>query len=486
MIRFTRPSAMPALVVSILATATGCATTAADKAGGGVADPIVLTIGTDDNPGRPSGQQIEHFASRVAELSDGGLRIEPRWRAAGVVPDWDQEVARMVAAGDLDLGLVPSRAFDTEGVTSLTALNAPFLITSDALVADVIRSDLADDLMSGLGTAGVIGLSMFPAGLRHPFGVTAPLTGPEDYVGSSIRSPTSATVQALFEALGATTNDEEFDATRSDGMESGYLESPDVAFATGNVTFFPKVLVLVVNTDTMDGLDPEQQDILLAAATETQDWAVENTLSDRDAALRWCRDGGTVVRASDSDVEAMVLAAEEVTRELAADPLTRRLIDEIGRRAAALTDDADDVVECVGGRTPPASTPDAQQADADFPAGVYRYELTRQDLIDAGAEDENVIYENIGIFTWTMVDGRYCFERRNEQSEAREVCGRYAVDGDTITVHLSSGVSPRGRWTIEDDGDLVLGFIDGQPAPDPVIAATVAETWRRIGDVDES
>ncbi len=111
----------------------------------------------------------------------------------------------MVTSGKLDMGLIPSRAWDTEGVTSLRALNAPFLIDSDELLDDVVSSDeLADDLMSGLDKAGVVGLALFPEGLRHPFGLKKPLLGPDDYDGQAIRTPTSKTTAAVFAALGAT------------------------------------------------------------------------------------------------------------------------------------------------------------------------------------------------------------------------------------------------------------------------------------------
>src|SRR5262245_29097715 len=107
--------------------------------------PVTLRIGTDDEPGRPAADQIEELARRAAKLSDGAIRIEPVWHAAGDGPDWDQRVARMVTGGELDMGLIPARAWDTEGVTSLRALNAPFLITSDELLDQVVSSELADD-----------------------------------------------------------------------------------------------------------------------------------------------------------------------------------------------------------------------------------------------------------------------------------------------------------------------------------------------------
>ena len=99
------------------------------------------------------------------------MRIEPVWNAAGDTgdDDWDQKVARMVVAGELDMGLIPTRAWDTEGVTSLRALNAPFLITSDELAAQVASSELAGTMLAGLDTVGVTGLALLPEGLRHVF-----------------------------------------------------------------------------------------------------------------------------------------------------------------------------------------------------------------------------------------------------------------------------------------------------------------------------
>ena len=106
---------------------------------------LTLTIGTDDSPGVPSTDQISHFASEVHTLSGGLITVAPRWHAEGNShpADWDQAVARMVQAGDLDLGLGPTWAWDDLGVTSLRVLQAPFLVDSDPLTAMVVDPDLS-------------------------------------------------------------------------------------------------------------------------------------------------------------------------------------------------------------------------------------------------------------------------------------------------------------------------------------------------------
>ena len=192
------------------------------------ASALTLRLGTDDEARAPGGEQIEEFARRVAEASDGEISIEPVWAAAGspCCHDWDQEIARKVAAGEFDLGMIPSRAWDTEGVTTLQAINTPFLITSDSLLAEVVSGPLANDMMSGLDEIGVVGLALLPEGLRHPFGFDGPLLGPADYDGAVIRTLTSNAVTAMFTALGATTDDGEVDVDTQSGMESATGSSP--------------------------------------------------------------------------------------------------------------------------------------------------------------------------------------------------------------------------------------------------------------------
>jgi TRAP-type C4-dicarboxylate transport system substrate-binding protein len=203
------------------------------------------------------------------------------------------------------------------------------------LVNEIISGDLAGELMSGLDAAGVVGLALFPEGFRHPFAFGDPLLGPDDYAGAVMRAPTSATVAATLEALGATTNDDEPDPATHSGLESSYLADPP-GTATGNVTFFPKVNSLVVNEQAWAGLSEDQQAILNGAAAATRDWAIDEIPSDHDSAVARCDDGFAIALASDDDLAALVDATAPVVTELREDPTTAGLIDEItARRPAA-------------------------------------------------------------------------------------------------------------------------------------------------------
>jgi TRAP-type C4-dicarboxylate transport system substrate-binding protein len=293
-----------------------------------VADPLVLSLGTDDHPGDPASAEIQEFVKQVAALSGGTIIIEPVWHAAGDVADWDQAIARLAIDGDLDLALVPSRAWDELGVDSLRPLNTPFLIDSDDLVEAVIGGDLAQRLMSGLNGSGVEGMALWPEGLRHPFGYDAPLVAPADFQGARIRAATSRTVAQTFAALGAQTDDQEPNRYVHAGTESSFLLKPG-GTATANITFFPKVAVLVGNDEALQKLDSGQRHVLEQAADATRDWAVLSLPDELAAASAFCDDGGSIVHARPEDVAALVVATAGVRSDIAADPGGAETIAEI-------------------------------------------------------------------------------------------------------------------------------------------------------------
>src|SRR5215204_6224141 len=107
---------------------------AADKAGGS-SGVVVLRLGdayTQDAGNLPA---LNYFAQQVEGLSDGALRIETAYAAAGLDrPDAEQEVARMVREGRLDLGYVGVEGWDELGVHSFAGLFAPLLVDDDALL----------------------------------------------------------------------------------------------------------------------------------------------------------------------------------------------------------------------------------------------------------------------------------------------------------------------------------------------------------------
>src|SRR5215208_5832797 len=143
-----------AATAALSISATGCSG-GSDKSGGDAAAPTTLRLATMEGTGSPDADNVEEFARQVEKISSGGLRIRVIWSSAeeffGTYPPGaEQKVARLIRDGKVDLGLVSSRAWDGLGVTSLQALQAPFLVSSDDLVDEVVQSDVAEEMLTGL------------------------------------------------------------------------------------------------------------------------------------------------------------------------------------------------------------------------------------------------------------------------------------------------------------------------------------------------
>jgi TRAP-type C4-dicarboxylate transport system substrate-binding protein len=451
----------------------GCSS-AKQSAGADTGKSVTLRIGTDDEPGKPASDQIQEFARRVDKASGGKLRIKPVWHAAGDGPNWDQRVARMVSGNQLDMGLIPSRSWDTEGVTSLRALNAPFLITSDKLLDEVISSgSLVGDLMSGLDKAGVIGIALFPEGLRHPFGLKQPLLGPADYRGKTIRAATSKTTAAVYKSLGASVNDADEDPSIHAAVDSSYLLDPG-GTATGNVTFYPKVNSLVANAAVYKRLDHGQRKILQQAALETRKWAIDSEPTDAQAAKGFCAQGGAVVLASATDVGALEKATAPVYAALGRDQQTKRAIAAI-RELKQRSDAA--------ATAPAACGSGAGGANVKTVDGRYRFEITDAQLRTAGVTSATDIAENHGVYTVSLSQGDYCWKQQapNHLDNPNE-CGTYDADGHQLVWHFPSGPPEIYGYRKAATGDLELTVVRGTPGEEAFARAWTVNTWKRIGE----
>ena len=289
------------VVISILSLAA-CASQAgptaasAPAAAASQAQSTSLSLATYDDTGSASAPYILEFINQVSTLSGGSLTIVPTY---GV--DSEQHTLQQVLAGQFDLGLVASRAWDTANVTSFQALQAPFLISSDALAIAVATSDTARQMLDSLSAAGVVGLTLWPEDLRHPFSVTdKPLLSPADFKGLQIRTPPSGVSNMLIQQLGATPM---YEDSGYQGAESGLRQGGTLTgkpIATANVTFYPKFQVLFANAASFKKLSQAQQKVLNDAAAAVQKKAIAEHPTDAAAGAAWCANNGSIVLASDA------------------------------------------------------------------------------------------------------------------------------------------------------------------------------------------
>lgn len=462
-----------------------------DKAGGG-APTINLRLATMEAKGAPYTDAVEEFARQVEDLSGGELRIKILWGgAAGKYgPGEEQDVAALVQSGKLASALIPTRAWDELGVTSLQALQAPFLVSSDHLVNQIVQSELAEEMLAGLEKAGVVGLTLIPDGLRHPVGLSRPFVTTEDFAGAKIRAPLSNASYRLLEALGAKPVDiccDEFFQAAVNGSIAGAESSFDLVgnlpwpgTFTANVTFYPKVDAIVMNDDAFNRLSDEQREILRNAAAETLRHTLQTAPSEADSAALYCKNGGTIAFASDTDIAALEQATQPVYEALEADAQTKELIKQIRRMKEQLSGAGDPQPEaCAPASGGAVSTTPSEAKPSQFPEGVYRQDVPPEYLIQKGM-DPITAHELGGIRTLTLENGRW---RDHNQHIAEDCVGRYSVEAGRLSLRqdrVECGV-PAGtlvmsaRWTLKRGELRFFDFRRGRPLE------WASKPWTKIG-----
>ena len=477
------------MTLGALLAAVGCGGDTPTRAGG-ASPPITLTALAAATPGSPGGDQLVDFADRVTTLSDGKITIDVLDSAAT-----EREAVESVQDGTADIGVVPARIFDTMDVTTLRALQAPFLIDSNALADAVLADPLAGEMLAGLDDVGLTGLALTFDSLRHPVGTTEPLLEPADFDGAVIAMLPGVTQQADYTALGAEVT-HVVDAELTVGIAQGTIQGRDGSMQvpvgattgpiTGNAVIYLKAQAVVADSATFDGLTPEQQDVLRQAAAGTRDWASAQHTPLADAASAYCADGlGDVVLASDDQLAALRSAVEPVYAELYEDEFTQAAIERIeelkasisaGPPVAGCASATMGSAECMSATDPEiaASTDDQTAVD-----GIWRWEVTLDPNADRPGAAQQAALNN-GTWTIEFHDGHRLI---TESYGGIRHFGTYVLAGDRIYIVDDDGVEGVAIW--HRDGDTMT-WAAAPECVDPVDAelenAFYENPMQRIGD----
>jgi TRAP-type C4-dicarboxylate transport system substrate-binding protein len=433
-------SLLAALVVAAIAAfaVAGCGGGGAgeDKASGS-AKPVVLRL-ANTNGQIDFTPAVESFVKRVEGLSGGDLRIEVVDEWGDFASDAEEQVVRDVSSGEVDLGWVGTRVFDTLGVKSFQALTAPMLVDSYALEDAVIESGITDQMMRGLDELGIVGLGVLADGLRKPIGVTEPILGPADWRGITFATLRSNGQAEAIRALGATpaqvhmTEREEGLANRTiQGFEMSiwaYQKNPTgkhlAPYVTANVNLWPQMDVLLANPARLEALTAEQRDWLEQAARDAS--AGSAALADKDAEALGdsCATGARFAQASEADLTALETAFAPVYAKLQGHPETKALIERIRALKESTPPEPELSIppRCTG-QAPQQATGGTGTAPA-YLNGTYRYVITLDEARKAGQAGPYDDYP--AVTTVTLKDGEV-------QNGCFGAGATYAVEDDRIT-----------------------------------------------------
>jgi TRAP-type C4-dicarboxylate transport system substrate-binding protein len=483
MSRFELRAVSLSAVIALAAVGCTGGGPSADKAGG-AGEPVVLRMASTygDLGDLPA---VQYFVDRVGELSGGHVRIEVVDRWGGFASDAEQQVVRDVAAGEVDLGWVGTRVFDTMGVRSFQALTAPMLVDSYALENAVIESGLTKQMMRGLDEVGVVGLGVLADGLRKPIGITGYILGPADWRGITFGTLRSKGQADAIRALGATPAyvfRPELEGTVHEGTIQGfemnlsnYSRPPQwpllAPYVTANVNLWPQMDVLFANPARLAALSAEQRGWLQEAARDAA--ARSTALADTDAQSMsgTCGAGARFADASRAEVAALRDAFAPVYANLQLDPETEAFIERIQALKESTPPEARLSI-------PPDCTGKAPERPAgvtgDAPAylnGTYRYEITLDEARKAGMVDPEDEYPIVD--TMVLEDGHL------EGGPFGSGGATYSVEDDRITFYsVEYDTTTTVTFTRDDQGNLHLTPV---PPIDPGDAfQAFSQVWMKI------
>jgi TRAP-type C4-dicarboxylate transport system substrate-binding protein len=463
-----------AVTVTTLLLVAGCSAATVNKAGGGDANTVVLTLADVEN----TSETVQTFADTVNSLSSGSLRIRIKlnWRQGDV--HYESHLIQDLESGkSADLGVAGVRAFDVIGVNSLRALVAPLLINSYPLEKQVLRSDIPNNMLKGLEPAGLTGLAVLPGPMRKPLGLTRPLVSASDYRGARIGNREGAVNEATMRALGATaTTYVPGDISGLDGMEihldgiPGNNYDRNATELTGNVNLWPRAQALFINTAKWAALDAQQQGWLHQAAARALSTSLGTldpkgrTAADADVL---CKRGLKIVAATTRELAEIRQAVQPVYDDLGRDPKTAAWLAEITKLRQTTHAPADDAGSC-GGSSPAKKTTTVTPLD-----GTWAVSFSRAELMAAGADPSEDLPENYARFTMKLHKGIYEMIASSPNGSAS---GTYLVQGPKLTLTVTGGCCAGDTftttWSVYRD---TLTFQGGVPTGMRV------KPWRRIG-----
>ena len=178
--------------------AAAAATLAAPHIARGAA-PLTLRFAHFAAADHPANIAAEQFASKIAERTNGAIRVMifPNNELGG-----PPEQAEQIKLGTIDMGLPTEGQLDKYD-RAFGAVMLPFIFDNRALVFRVLDGPAMAWLAPLAERQGFVLLRNWDYGFRNVTNSVRPIHAPEDVKGLKLRTPPELQIQASMEALGA-------------------------------------------------------------------------------------------------------------------------------------------------------------------------------------------------------------------------------------------------------------------------------------------
>ncbi|MDO5693107.1 MAG: TRAP transporter substrate-binding protein [Pseudomonadota bacterium] len=253
----------------------------------------------DSNQGRAA----RLFAERVAQLSNGRLKMEP---VGGAKLGSDDKMQGALVAGGQEM-MVGSTATLVSLVKEMALWDAPFLFNNTDEADFLLDGAIGQQIMSKLPAKGLVGLVYWENGFRNLTNNKRPISRLDDFNGIKLRVMPNDTFIKAFKTLGADAQPLAF-AELADALRTGKMDGQENPFNTilsskfyesqkylsiTNHVYSP--WIVLASKKWWDGLQKADQDALLKAAQESRDFERKDTREEARRALNQLTEKGMQV-----------------------------------------------------------------------------------------------------------------------------------------------------------------------------------------------
>ncbi|KQT85121.1 TRAP transporter substrate-binding protein [Aurantimonas sp. Leaf443] len=283
-----------------------------------------IKFAAQNSKGHPQVTGMERFAELVKEKSGG--KIEVKLFPGGTLGG-DVQTLASIQGGTVEMSVMNAGILSGT-IKEFGVVDLPFLFGTPEEADAVMDGPIGTDLMNRLPDQRLVGLGFWELGFRHLTNDRRAVNGVEDVKGLKIRTVQAAVPIATFNALGANAVPLPYPELYS-ALETGTVdgqENPLSNIVNAKFTEVQKYLTLtghqynpqivLISKAFWDKLDPEEQTLLQAAATEARDYQRKVSRDANAGFLDEIRKSGMeVVELSPEKLDAFRKAVEPVVAE---------------------------------------------------------------------------------------------------------------------------------------------------------------------------
>ncbi|MFY0624317.1 MAG: TRAP transporter substrate-binding protein [Pelagimonas sp.] len=245
-------------------------------ASAGIATAGTLKLNHNNPPDHPVHISMQIMADRVAELTNGEIKIK-------IYPNAQLGTQResMELVQNCALEMARSNASELEAFEeSYSAMNLPYIFTSEEHFNTVISGKIGRDILDASVDQGFRGVAFYTEGARS-FYAQKPIMSPDDLKGVKVRVQPSPSAIRMVELLGGNPTPISWGELYS-ALQQGVVDAAEnnptaltnarhgevvSDFSLDEHTMIPSVVV--ISNCAWDGMTADQQEALTTAALES-------------------------------------------------------------------------------------------------------------------------------------------------------------------------------------------------------------------------